>query len=156
MQQPSSQYFHFVRGVGAELGFFSEKLNLRGVYEERPAFRSQGFEDQETFSTLQIGQKIKAVLWGDLYVYAGITRVAGYIRCTDSCETNTAMGLTTLEERSFSMEAASFSLEHSWNYGKFHFAPGLQSTTAFSSPDQTSIKVAWPYSLIYIALGVRL
>lgn len=58
MQQPSSQYYHYVYGGQLDLARAEDASFIRGQYLERPVFRHGGFQDQDFSAAVLFGARV--------------------------------------------------------------------------------------------------
>lgn len=148
MQQPTSQYYHWIYGGILDVGP-TDDLSVRASYFERPAFRSAGYVDQEFLSFLQAGGSISRRSVFDIYGYVGAGRVWGYIK-----EDLPKENADTAKRETFSMPALALSMEAGISVGLLDLRLGHSMAVCLGANDQIKTKVAWPYSTYYMTATI--
>lgn len=150
MQQPTSQYYHWMYGGIFDVGP-TPNLSLRGSYFERPAFHSAGFVDQEFMSFIQGGGSITRKNVFDIYGFAGLGRVWGYIK-EDLAKDDPA----PIRRETYSMPSIVLSMEAGVALAALDLRIGHSQIVCMGSRDQVSTKVAWPYTSYYLTATLPL
>ena len=112
MQQPTSNYFHLVRGGYGEFATDSNAINLRLGYLERPQFIANGFRDQESFAYIGIGHAHKFMHILALSMHLGSGRVNGFVKADDPL----------IETSRYQLDGLMASMEAVISLGKIEFA----------------------------------
>lgn len=148
MQQPTSQYYHWIYGGMFDVGP-TPGLSLRASYFERPAFHSAGYVDQEFLAFAQMGGLIARKSIIDIYGFIGGGRVWGYLK-----EDNSEVASTPVRRETFAMPAAAFSMEASLSLGLVDMRIGHSQIVCMGTSDQVKSKVAWPYTTYYLTATI--
>jgi hypothetical protein len=149
MQQPSSEYYHFVQGAFVQLITSQSNHGVRLSYWERPVFRSNSFQDQE-FGAVAVAQFAvrRGKNWrGNLGIGAG--RVQGYISALDE------RGVRTTSSR-FHIDGLASELSLQWKLGRLHFGIDHGMMIGLGPKIETEAYVAWPYQTIFINIGISI
>lgn len=144
MQQPTSQYYHWIYGGMVDVGP-TPNLSLRGSYFERPAFHNAGFVDQEFLAFMQGGGSITQKSIFDIYGFIGGGRVWGYIKDEASVD-----GLTPMRRETFAMSALALTMEAGLSFAYMDLRLGHSQILCMGTSEQIKNKVAWPYSTYYV------
>ena len=144
MQQPTSQYYHAVRGGHFDAANEKESLVARIAYTERPEFIDAGYRDRDFAAWIQFGQKL--VNYGNVGIsaFAGAGEVWGYIK--DDKPSKARREDFSLPGLALSMEASS-----TWD----HFDMRLGHSIFAGQKDKTQLEsfVVWPYTFFYLSLA---
>ena len=148
MQQPTSNYYHFVYGGQADVGTDKDSILLRASYFERPAYRSVGFIDKDYGWSGLLGTKLTKTKKHGLFAFIGLGKVAGYIKTQAANE-----GTVDPKSRSFDLTGINAAMEYAWQIGRLALGIQHQSLIAFADRSQTEAFVAWPYNLFLLSVG---
>lgn len=148
MMQPASQYFHIVRGGFLDWGREDQKFLIRLSYIERPVFESSGYADQEMGGFAGLGTQAWWSKNYSLLVFAGAGQMRGYSKLSDS-----ASGDGGVSRRDFVLAGLSLALELGVQWQHINLAVNHHLFTGFSTREQTSAFVAWPYTFFLLKLG---
>lgn len=146
MQQPGSEYYHFVKGVSLSAKPSRTDLGFKLSYWERPQFKSQNYIDQEfglTASFQFIAKKGKNWSWG---LGVGVGRVEGYVAEVDDQGER-------LKSSRFSLSGLYNEWAFSWFFGKISLNLSQGVMIGFGPKIETDAYVAWPYQTILISVG---
>lgn len=150
MQQPTSQYYLWTYGANATLASENQGLILRLSYLERPKFKSEGFQDQDSALFAFIGGKSREFT-KSLYVlvYAGFGETSGYIESTDNKE--------VYQKRSYKLSGPSFSLQIVYEASqRLRFTLSHETLVGISGQDDFDSYVVWPYLFYQFGIGYNL
>jgi hypothetical protein len=150
MQQPASQYFHYVRGGTLEFDVY-KSWSVRGSYIERPPFLSSGYLDQDFLASVQTGSQFLSSGMFGVYGYAGIGRCWGYLK-----EVEPGPGYDHARRSDYSLNALALSMEGSMNLGRVDFRAGHSQLVGRMKSDRDETKVAWPFTTYYVSLATTL
>lgn len=148
IQQPSSQYFLLAYSAGVSLEYRPAKAGVSFVAIGRPVYSSSGYEDQDYggFAELQkvVAERGKFALGAGF----GFGQMRGYIKSTDENGGRSDVRMNgpaaTIDLRYAAKKDRSFTVKLSHT-----ILPGL-STAA-----QTKAWVAWPWSVVMLAIGYQ-
>jgi hypothetical protein len=152
MQQPTSQYYHFVYGGYVGVQTEAQRIGLRYQYFERPRFSAAGFEEQEFGHFVFIGGKITDPKkpYG-LHAYLGGGKVSGYIKKEE--QTNPDIHYP---KRRYAINGATLAIDAAIRVSKFEFAIGHQHFTGISSREEFDSHVGWPFNFYSVKIGLAL
>ena len=148
MQQPTSQYYHWIYGGMFDVGP-TPNYSLRASYFERPAFHSAGYVDQEFLAFAQGGGLITRKSIVDIYGFLGAGRVWGYLK-----EEEAETALVPAKRETFSMPAAALSMEAGFALGAMDVRIGHSQIVCMGTSEQLRSKVAWPYTTYYLTATI--
>jgi len=148
IQQPSSQYFLLAYSASVSLEYRPAKAGVSFIAIGRPVYSSSGYEDQDYGGFAEL-QKVVAER-GKFAVGAGFGfgQMRGYIKSTDENGGRSDVRMNgpaaTIDLRYAAKKDRSFTVKLSHT-----ILPGL-STAA-----QTKAWVAWPWSVVMLAIGYQ-
>lgn len=151
MMQPASQYYHAIYGFAADAGTDSGSFAGRLMYWERPKFRANGFEDQDSGWFALIGSKVTKTKNYGLHAWAGTGRVTGFIKATND-EGIDESGVTS---RDYSMPGFAAAIELQADWRSVATSIGHQTLIAYGDKDQRDARVAWPFNFGFLSIGMR-
>lgn len=152
MQQPSSNYFHYIYGVYGEINNKNNGLSLRVGYLERPLFEAVGFVDQEFFRFVEIGSNLNVAKGHDIYVHMGGGEVNGFIKV----DKHNSYQLIRGEDRYFSLKGLALAMEYVFSFSMFEMALSQLSFVGYGNDAQFKAYVAWPYHFTFLRIGMVL
>lgn len=148
MQMPNSSYYLAVYGAYADMALESELFIIRGGYIERPTFKSQGYEDQDSGYFGLFGTKLTKTNGHGLYGYFGYGEQRGYIKSEDSNDAS--------EYSSYHITGAVASLEYAAVFKSFAMALTHQTFLGYANSQQFKAYVLWPVNFYLLRIGYAL
>jgi len=151
MQQPTSQYYHYVYGSYAEVSTDDRKVYLKALYLERPRFNASGFSDQEFVGFGFIGTQLTSAKKPyAINALVGGGKISGYIR------QNNSDGEQSYSSRSYALNGAALGVEASMTFSKFHASLFHQTFIGLSSQEDYDADVVWPFNFFVAKIGLYL
>ncbi|MEI6398827.1 MAG: hypothetical protein WCO71_08665 [Pseudomonadota bacterium] len=144
MQQPSSQYYHYVYGGQLDLARKNDVAMLRLQYLERPAFRNAGYVDQDFSAAAMFGKSVLRI--GNIGVNAlvGGGYAWGYIK--DDAD-------VAPRREAYRLPGIATSLEAKWGTNNIDFRLAHQMMICQSSKVQAEAYVAWPFTWFIFSMS---
>lgn len=143
MVQPTSYYFHLVRGGAVSVGTDNDLFTMQAGYVERPPFTAAGFVDQDFFHYVTAGTDLLKNKSWRLVAGAGVGRVFGMIG--DQTK--------ELPTRRYLLNGLTTSAELGWRYKSFDVALNYFLFSSRTSRSQAEAYVSWPYHFITLRFG---
>ena len=153
MMQPASQFHHAVYGITADIANEAESFVGRVVYLERPKFRANGFEDQDSGLFALVGTRVTKGKNHGLSAFIGGGRMGGYIKETSG---DTSLGSYGASSRSYKLNGLTASLEYAGKWKVLSGSLGHQTFIGYGSKDQRDAYVAWPFNFLFATVGIGL
>jgi hypothetical protein len=144
MQQPSSQYYHYVYGGQLDLARQNDVAILRLQYIERPAFRNAGYVDQDFSGAVLFGKSVLTT--GNIGVNAlvGGGYTWGYIK--DDSD-------VAPRREAYRLPGITTSLEAKWGTSSIDFRLAQQMMICQNSKTQAEAYVAWPFTWLLFSMS---
>lgn len=144
MQQPSSQYYHYVYGGQLDLARKEDAAFMRAQYLERPAFRRAGFVDQDFSAALLFGARV--FKYKDLGINAviGGGYAWGYLK-------EDAVDVPARE--SYRLPGIATGIEGRWTGKWIDIRAAYQHMICQNDRDQLEAYVAWPFNWFLVSLS---
>ena len=144
MQQPSSQYYHYVYGGQLDFARKNDVAMLRLQYLERPAFRNAGYIDQDFSAAAMFGKSVLNVGNIGINALVGWGYTWGYIKD----DTDVAP-----RREGYRLTGVATSLEAKWGTTNIDFRLAHQMMVCQNSKTQAEAYVAWPFSWFLLSLS---
>lgn len=146
LQQPASQYYHYIQGAGAELQLWNSWV-VRGQYLERPRFAASGYVDQDFISFVDTGCGFFKWNWLEILGYGGVGRAWGYIKREQPLSTSEQ------NRNDYQMTVFSVTMEAGVHLEFLDVRLGHSQHIGQGDRYQTEAKVAWPFSTYFLSLS---
>ncbi len=137
MQQPSSQYYHYVYGGQVDIARKDDAAYMRLQYLERPAFRSAGYVDQDFSAALFFGKSVYkkgplgiGALIGTGYNWGYLKEIAG----------------DAPSREAYRMPGIGTGIEGKWSTDRLDVRLSYQTMICQNDRSQIDYYVAWPFS----------
>jgi hypothetical protein len=144
MQQPSSQYYHYVYGGQLDVARKDDAAYLRLQYIERPAFKSAGFIDQDFSSSLFFGKSV--LKQGGLGIGAliGAGYAWGYLKEAEG---------SAPKREAYRMPGFGAGIEGKWANKSIDIRASYQTLICQNDRSQFDYYVAWPFSWFLVTVS---
>lgn len=144
MQQPSSQYYHYVYGGQFDLARKEDAAFMRVQYLERPAFHHAGYVDQDFSGALMFGARV--LKHGNLGISAviGGGYAWGYLK-EDAAENP--------QREAYRLPGVATGIEGRWSIKHVDVRISHQLMICQNDRAQLAAYVAWPFTWFLLAVS---
>jgi hypothetical protein len=146
MQQPASQYYHYVYGAELDLAKNQDAGLFRAQYLQRPIFKNAGYSDQDSSAAFFFGSNL--ISYGSLgaTAFIGGGYAWGYIQ-KDQTASEAA------KKETYRLPGISTSIEARWSLAHLDMRLSHQVMICQNSKDQATAYVAWPFTWFLLSIS---
>lgn len=137
MQQPSSQYYHYVYGGQLDIARKDDVAYMRLQYLERPAFESAGFIDQDFSAAVFFGKSVLKRGGFGVSALVGAGQNWGYLK---------EAKVDNPRREAYRMPGIGTALEAKWSSARVDLRVSYQTMICQNDRELFDYYVAWPFS----------
>jgi hypothetical protein len=144
MQQPSSQYYHYVYGGQFDIARNDDVAYMRLQYLQRPAFKNAGFVDQDLSSALFFGKSVLKKGSFGIGALVGAGYNWGYIKEIDNA---------TASREVYRMPGIGTAIDGRWTSKAVDIRLSYQIMICQNDRELFRYLVAWPFSWFLLSVS---